>query len=92
MVGTAGGAPGVTLIAVAWPGIGGGPEGVTPMARGGGGPAIVTLMGRATGMGGGGRAWASVTVPSPWYMSSTPPRWMVWPACRGASLTGARLM
>src|SRR5258707_314021 len=95
VVGTAGSPVGVTLIAVACPGIAGGAEGVTLMARGGGGPVGVTLIARATGTGGGGRVCASVTVaeggPSPWYIISTPPRWMVWPACKAASLTGARL-
>ena len=70
VLGTVGGPEGVTLIAVACPlAIGGGAEGVTLMARGGGGPPGERPIGRATGIGGGGSACASVTVagagPSP---------------------------
>lgn len=70
VLGTVGGPEGVTLIAVACPlAIGRGAEGVTLMARGGGGPLGVTLIGRATGIGGGGRLCASLIVagagPSP---------------------------
>ena len=61
VVGTAAGDKNVMPITVTCPGISGA-EGVTLIARGGGRPAGVTLIACAIGIGGGGRACASVTV------------------------------